>query len=153
MNKNRTILLSLAFVVFTGTVSARRATAAELFRYTRVYADSSGVSHFSDAEMALAPVSLGEGLPSIPASTRISGTGFRLFCFPAGKVVDWHAAPRRQFYFVLSGEIEMEVTDGEVRRFGPGSVLLGESIEGPGVRARWKESERGCVAVLPLTER
>jgi quercetin dioxygenase-like cupin family protein len=34
--------------------------------------------------------------------------------------------------FCLSGEIEAEVSDGEVRRFGPGAVILLEDTSGPG---------------------
>jgi hypothetical protein len=47
-----------------------------------------------------------------------------------------HVAPRRQFIVHLAGESEVEVSDGEVRRFGPGSVLLVEDVTGSGHTTR-----------------
>src|ERR1700720_4962478 len=46
--------------------------------------------------------------------------------------VDWHNAPRRQFVINLTGEVEITVSDGEKRRFGPGSILLAEDVTGKG---------------------
>jgi len=45
-------------------------------------------------------------------------------------------APRRQMLFYLAGEIEAETSDGEVRRFGAGSVTLVEDTAGKGHRSR-----------------
>jgi hypothetical protein len=44
----------------------------------------------------------------------------------------WHNAPLRQYVVTLTGWWEIEVSDGEVRRFGPGSVLLAEDTTGKG---------------------
>ena len=52
--------------------------------------------------------------------------------FPAGWVGDWHPAPRLQFFIQLSGELEVEVGDGEVRRFSAGCVVLLEDTSGKG---------------------
>lgn len=49
---------------------------------------------------------------------------------------DWHPAPRRQYIVLLDGEIEMEVGDGEKRRFRGGEVLLMEDTSGRGHRTR-----------------
>ena len=60
-----------------------------------------------------------------------------IFCtFPPGWFGDWHPAPRRQFYFQMSGEIEVQVSDGEVRRFTAGSVVLLEDTSGKGHSTR-----------------
>jgi hypothetical protein len=40
--------------------------------------------------------------------------------------------PRRQFIVHVEGEVEVEVSDGEVRRFSPGSVVLVEDTHGTG---------------------
>jgi quercetin dioxygenase-like cupin family protein len=119
-------------------------------KYTRVYNDSSGTSHFANEELILNPYDIGMNSRSVTVSSVIAAEGVRFFCFPVGTLVDWHPAPRRQLYFVLSGEMEMEVMDGEIRRFETGSVILGESTEGKGVRVRWGDKELGCVAVMPL---
>ena len=124
----------------------------EAFSYTRVWADESGVSHFADAQFPLTGVEVAEGVTA-GAAVPVGADGFQVFCFPSGTLVDWHPAPRRQFYFILAGELEMEAGDGEVRRFGAGDVLLGEATEGRGVRAQWSGAERPCVALAPLPER
>jgi len=49
---------------------------------------------------------------------------------------DWHCAPRRQLIVLLDGEIEVEVTSGEKRRFTGGDVLLVEDTTGTGHRTR-----------------
>ncbi|MGH8991096.1 MAG: cupin domain-containing protein, partial [Acidimicrobiia bacterium] len=54
----------------------------------------------------------------------------------AGYARDWHPAPRRQFVFVSKGEVELRVSDGEVRRFGTGSVVLAEDTTGNGHQTR-----------------
>jgi len=49
---------------------------------------------------------------------------------------DWHCAPRRQLIVLLDGEIEVEVTSGEKRRFTGGDVVLVEDTTGTGHRTR-----------------
>lgn len=62
-----------------------------------------------------------------------------------GYVNDGHPAPRRQFVLVSAGEVEVTVSDGEVRRFGPGSVFLDDDT-GKGHRTR-AVGPGGCVVV------
>ena len=47
---------------------------------------------------------------------------------PPGWDGDWHPTPRRQIVFYLAGEVEVEASDGEARRFGPGGVTLGDNV-------------------------
>jgi hypothetical protein len=58
--------------------------------------------------------------------------------------------PRRQFVLVLVGELEVEVSDGEVRRFAPGSLILVEDTWGKGHVSRVVGAERGMAAAIPL---
>ena len=44
----------------------------------------------------------------------------------------WHNAPWRQYVVTLSGTWEIETSDGDIRRFGPGDVLLAEDLTGKG---------------------
>ena len=50
--------------------------------------------------------------------------------------MDWHPAPRRQWIFILSGTLEVEVQDGEVRQFPSGSILFVEDTTGKGHKTR-----------------
>ena len=121
------------------------------FSYVRVFADEEGESHFEDAELALMDVDVGGGL-SGEASAMQNLVGVTVFCFGDGTRVDWHPAPRRQFYFILSGRVELEVSDGERRSFQAGEVILGEATEGRGVRAHWRGDGRACVGVAPVRD-
>ncbi len=96
-------------------------------KYFRIYADSNGDSHFEDVEVATVQSGRGSDLSElIPAK----GIIFRRS--PHDQYIDWHPAPRRQFVITLSGHAEIEASDGEVRRIGPGSVMLADDIAGKG---------------------
>jgi hypothetical protein len=45
---------------------------------------------------------------------------------------DWHNAPRRQLVAVLSGALEIEVSDGTIQRFGMGDCFLADDLTGQG---------------------
>lgn len=101
-------------------------------RYVRIYADSLGDTHFEDVQVSgvtkQSPVSTGvsEYADAIPVRAAV----FRrvVEAHPAQP----HVAPRRQFAVHLEGRIEVEVSDGEVRTFGPGDVVLLEDTAGKG---------------------
>ncbi len=98
-------------------------------RYVRVYADSEGESHFSDEEMELKSVNFA---PPVNISAFTPAKHFALLHAPVGWFGDWHPTPYRQFFFILVGKVEVRVNDGEVRRFGPGSILFVEDTTGKG---------------------
>ncbi len=52
--------------------------------------------------------------------------------------------------FYLNGEIEAEVSDGEVRRFGPGSITLVEDMLGKGHASRVVGATDVLLAVVQL---
>lgn len=122
------------------------------FSYTRIYADSTGESHFSEERMELEAITPGRGIPPTPASAPIPASGLRLFCPPAGGEAGWHPVPGRLFNLIISGEFEIEVSSGETRRFGPGSLILGEDTAGRGHRTRVVGRQRACFAMLMLPE-
>jgi quercetin dioxygenase-like cupin family protein len=63
-----------------------------------------------------------------------------------------HASPRRQFIVQLAGEVEIEVSDGEARRFGPGSVMLVEDVAGKGHTTRRVGDAVRDTLFLPLDD-
>ena len=96
-------------------------------RYFRIYADAAGETHFEDVDVALSSSRNGSDLSALyPAS----GLIFRRS--PADQFIDWHPAPRRQYVVTLSGEAEVEASDGEIRRIGPGTIMLAEDTSGKG---------------------
>jgi oxalate decarboxylase/phosphoglucose isomerase-like protein (cupin superfamily) len=54
--------------------------------------------------------------------------------------------------FYLAGEVEAAVGDGEVRRFGPGSVTLVEDTTGTGHRSRNAGTGDVVLAVVQLPD-
>ena len=105
-------------------------------RYVRLFADADGESHFEDVEVPLATVDFAP--PARPMHLSAFGPAERwaFFQIPAGWVGDWHPTPRRQVFFWLAGEVEITASDGEVRRFPAGTVLLVEDTAGKGHHSR-----------------
>ncbi len=100
-------------------------------KITRIYADAQGISHFEDVEIPLrAAGEIGR------LSTRVPVTGLIFRENDADYDYDWHTAPEPQYVVLLDGEIEIEVSDGERRRFRGGDVLLLEDTTGGGHRTR-----------------
>jgi hypothetical protein len=103
-----------------------------LVRYPRIYADTQGESHFG---MVTVEQSLAQAAPpAAPFYVSRDGpaTRFRFYTFPPGWIGELHPCPTRQFLALMSGEVEMETTDGTVRRFRPGHIDLLEDTSGKG---------------------
>jgi Cupin domain len=120
-------------------------------RYVRVYADSDGESHFTDEEMELSRASFAPPAPPLSLSAFTPAKQFAMVASPAGWFGDWHTAPHRQFFFRLVGEIEIRVSDGEMRRLGPGSILFVEDTTGKGHTTR-NIGDDALAAVVQLAE-
>jgi hypothetical protein len=103
------------------------------FKYVRLYAGPDGESHFEDAEFRY------------PDARNISElmalTGWNIRTNTASYDLDFHCAPRRQYIVNLSGEVEIEASDGETRRFGPGTIMLAEDTTGRGHKSKAVSSE------------
>jgi hypothetical protein len=120
--------------------------------FVRLYADSKGESHFSVEEMELRSVNFAPPAPPVDISAFTPAKHFVLLHTPAGWFGDWHPTPYRQFFFFLSGEVDVQATDGDVRRFGPGSVLLVEDTTGKGHTTRVTRDDPCIAAVVQLPE-
>ncbi len=107
-----------------------------MMHYIRVYSDADGMSHFEDAEMEFSSVDFAPPAPPLDLSTFSAATQLGFLRAPVGWEGDWHPAPCRQWIIYLTGEIEAEVSDGEIRRIGPGSVTLVEDTTGKGHKSR-----------------
>jgi len=101
-------------------------------QYTRIYADSKGESHFDEVTVELSSMDFAPPAPPLNVSAPIPAAQMVFISSPPGWFGDWHPAPRKQFWVQIAGQIEVEVSDGEVRRFKPGAVALLEDITGKG---------------------
>ena len=119
-------------------------------KYTKIYTDDDGETHFKDIEVAFESVEYAPPAPALLLSQFNSATRYAFSVFPGGWFGDWHPTPRRQIYFILSGELEGKVSDGETRRFGAGSIVLVEDTTGKGHVTRVVSSEEVQTAVIVL---
>jgi len=98
-------------------------------RYTRVYSDSSGESHFETVTAVGEESAVGLMTePTYPSSMQFRDSG-------TANDFEWHNAPQKLYIVMLEGKVKIEVSDGEQRVFGPGEVLLMEDTEGKGHRS------------------
>jgi steroid delta-isomerase-like uncharacterized protein len=122
-------------------------------KYFRLYSDKDGDSHFETMDMEFSPVDFAPPAPPL----NISEFGQAESCFllkaPAGWYGDWHPAPFRQLHFYLSGEVEIETSDGEIGRVGQGDVALVEDTVGNGHRSRVMGSTEVVIAAVKLPSR
>jgi quercetin dioxygenase-like cupin family protein len=101
-------------------------------KYTRLYADDAGESHFQDVAVDFSPAELASASPPLNLSELKPAAEFGFMSAPAGWSSDWHPSSGRNFFVVLTGEWEVTASDGETRRFAAGSALLVEDTEGKG---------------------
>jgi hypothetical protein len=105
-------------------------------RYVRIYCDPDGASHFEDLELDLLPAVYAPPAPALDVSAPWLAERAVLFSMPVGWYGGWHPSPRRQLYFNLGGRLEVVVSDGQSRVFGPGDIALVEDVAGVGHTTR-----------------
>ena len=111
--------------------------------YLHIYAGADGESHFEDGQV---PMEATVVLPDVPPWETTSPTPCGSYIFirrseEAGPN-DFHVVPQRQLVVRLTGDAELQASDGETRRVGPGMILLAEDTTGKGHRTvrAWGES-------------
>ena len=119
-------------------------------KYTRVYTDEIGESHFLDVDVEFKSIDFAPPAPPLDISDPLSATQCSFLRAPADWFGDWHPAPFRQLHFYLAGEVEAETSDGEIRRFKQGDVVLVEDITGKGHRSRNIGSENVLIGIVKL---
>jgi hypothetical protein len=96
----------------------------------RIYNDDDGQSHFGEIDFQETEVRPGL---HVTGTIAVTGVVFRHADPKDGHATQArHRAPRRQFGIILSGALEVECARGETKRYGPGSVVLLDDIEGEG---------------------
>ena len=117
-----------------------------MMQITRVYSDENGDSRFEEISIPLNPSG---DIGSLSEKYRAESVAFREVT--PGYDYDFHTAPDRQFIILLDGEIEIETSLGERRRFGAGEILLMEDVTGKGHKTRnlQKIRRKSIFIVLP----
>ena len=95
-------------------------------KLTRMYQGEDGTSQFEDIEINLHELDIG----AFSRNLRPEHMSFRIS--PPDLVYDWHNATQKTMIVVIQGAVQTQVSNGEVRRFGPGEICYAEDVEGPG---------------------
>ena len=121
-------------------------------KYTKIFVDETGETHFKDIEIELESVDFAPPAPPLMLSQFKPATRYAFSLFPSGWFGDWHPTPKKQTFLFLSGEMEVRVSDGEERRFGAGSIVLVEDTTGKGHVSRVVGSTDVVTAVVQLPD-
>jgi len=119
-------------------------------KYTRLYSDEQGESHFEDRELHFESVDFAPPAPPLDISLFGQAEQCSLLRAKPGWTGDWHPAPFRQLHFYLSGEVEAEASDGEKRRIGAGEIALVEDTTGKGHRSHVISDEHVVIVIVKL---
>jgi hypothetical protein len=121
-------------------------------KYTKLYSDKEGETHFKDIEIELETVEYAPPAPPLNLSSFNPAKQYAIAVAPPGWYSDWHPTPYRQIFFYLAGEVEVQVSDGEIRRFSAGSIVLVEDIVGKGHISKVVGSVDNVVAIVQLPD-
>jgi hypothetical protein len=86
-----------------------------------IYATADGESHVGIVEIA-------DDAGEVP----VTGMTARAYARTASSEADWHTAPRRQFAINMSGDLEVEISDGSRQAIGQGDLVYLEDTTGKG---------------------
>jgi hypothetical protein len=120
--------------------------------YLRLYTGDDGDSHFENVEVEMTAVDFAPSTPPLDLSAFMPAKQCAFFSGPAGWIGDWHPSSERNLFIVISGEWEVEASDGEIRRVASGSVLLCEDTTGKGHRSRVINDKASLALLIQLTE-
>jgi hypothetical protein len=113
---------------------------------TRLYTGQDGQTHAEEAEAKFTAGDTNDAFKMLGIS------GAELHRAPAGRVSDWHTAPRRQYVITLSGRGELELSGGKKILVEPGHIELVEDTTGKGHITRVVGTEDRVTLQLPLSD-
>jgi hypothetical protein len=115
-----------------GAISGKRAT-DERVTCLRIFADANGETHMEDVDIILQPKQLFKDNPPLRLTDNFAAYWYNICYVPSGMhEVDWHNPPQRLLVLWLTGQVEFETSDGDIRRLPAGSVVLAEDTTGKG---------------------
>jgi hypothetical protein len=119
--------------------------------YIRVYTDEAGNSHFEDVRLTGEPSGVTESeLRAVFSEPFPAQRAMFRHVVEEASAEHPHNTPRRQLIVQLTGECEIEASDGDRRRLVPGSVLLLEDTDGLGHITRRVGGEDRLTLLIPL---
>ncbi|HUU74271.1 MAG TPA: cupin domain-containing protein [Burkholderiales bacterium] len=121
-------------------------------KYSEMYTDAEGETHFRDVEVELSLVDIAPPAAPMNVSDFRPAREVGFITLPAGWDGGWHPAPSVGHIFVLKGEMEVEVSDGEKRRFPQGTVWLHRDLTGKGHNTTVASKEGAVLVMVKMNE-
>jgi len=121
-------------------------------KYAEMYTDADGETHFRDVEVELSQVDVAPPAAPMNISSFRPAREVAFIVHPPGWSGGWHPAPSVGHIFVLQGEMEVEVTDGEVRRFPQGAVWLHRDLTGKGHDSRVVSKDAAVLVMVKMNQ-
>ena len=137
------------FVVILAAQTGRDGVGAQKRKtvfITRLYTGPDGQTHAEEVEAKFTTGGTNDVFKMVGTS------GAELHRAPAGRVSDWHTAPRRQYVITLSGRGELEVSGGKKIAVEPGHIELVEDTTGKGHITRVIGTEDRVTLQLPVSD-
>jgi uncharacterized cupin superfamily protein len=136
--------LEQRFRVLCALLFSSDSPTTQFMKIVRLYTGTDNESHFEEIDVELNL----RGHMEVSELQPAHGILFRRV--PPTHRSNYHPAPRRQYVITLAGQVEIEIGDGTVRRFGPGDVMLAEDTTGHGHITRVIGGQpRDCI-MIPL---
>jgi hypothetical protein len=137
------VLLAVPTLLLHADDVSPRSAPTRVLTFTHLWADANGVSHFRVEKLsfeAATPENPTAGTtahsnpdPEALVALPLRGASGATFLYlKRAAVEDWHRAPRRMYLIAVQGMSEVTAGDGEVRRFGLGSIVLMDDLTGKG---------------------
>ena len=101
-------------------------------KYRRLYADEQGESHWDIVPVKMIKTAFAPPAPKVDLSSFNDAKRFAFLRLPEGWEGNWHRSPKKQMLITMSGELEIEASDGVAHRFPAGYAVLLEDTDGKG---------------------
>ena len=119
-------------------------------KYVKIYGDKERETHFQDMEVPLKYADFAPPAPPIAVSPHETATGTVAIGFPPGWFGDFHPAPKNQWMMIMSGTLEIGVSDGEKRTLSAGTIAYVEEAGSKGHSTRVIGDEHSILMVAEV---
>ncbi len=112
-----------------------------------LFTDARGKSHFGEIQVRTSLKDFAPPAPPMYVSEPVEAKRTVFLVVPVGWYGEPHPSPRRQLMSVVSGTLEVTVSDGEKRVFKSGDIMLLEDTSGEGHATKNAGNEPAVVSV------
>ncbi len=162
-NSFHQFFLLLAVLLLPGAIQAETAKGkpeltgppTTLLTYDHLYVGEDGETHFKTVTVDYKRFKYASNIPPVWAAPE--GRWNAQYLMLAGNSPAWDARPlhpprHRQIFIVLTGSTAFVASDGEVREYGPGQMVLMEDNNSKGHGSFVPSKGNSMVAIIPLED-